>query len=331
MSLLIANRVRETTLKTGTGSVYVLEGAVPGFKSFAEAFTSNDETVVFVVGDGAWEAFVARVVVQLGPDELERVALLDSSTGSAIDWPAGEKQVFMQVPAERVVADQGATAASEGQFLQKTGGLWVPKTLAKADVGLGSVENHPIASQGEAEAGTANDRYMTPLRTAQAIAELAGGGGGVALELIGETVFMPSQTAQALPENTNPSDMFSGDFNVSFTLDATSTVFVEANVLLALYLGTTATGSIRYRYREGSTNIGDTLSFEFSRDQGVGSGADNVTTIRYVLPFMLSGVSAGSKTWKFAASRSAGGSGFFPQILAGGAHGPSTIRAYRVI
>lgn len=35
----------------------------------------------------------------------------------------------------------------------------------------------PIASQAEAEAGTANDKAMTPLRTAQAIAALAGAGG----------------------------------------------------------------------------------------------------------------------------------------------------------
>lgn len=35
----------------------------------------------------------------------------------------------------------------------------------------------PLASQAEAEAGTANDKGMTPLRTAQAIAALAGGGG----------------------------------------------------------------------------------------------------------------------------------------------------------
>lgn len=37
----------------------------------------------------------------------------------------------------------------------------------KADVGLGDVENYGVASQVEAEAGAANDRYMTPLRVTQ--------------------------------------------------------------------------------------------------------------------------------------------------------------------
>lgn len=49
-------------------------------------------------------------------------------------------------------------------------------TLSKGDVGLGSVQNYGIASQDQAEAGTANDVYMTPLRVAQAIAKMASGG-----------------------------------------------------------------------------------------------------------------------------------------------------------
>jgi hypothetical protein len=38
----------------------------------------------------------------------------------------------------------------------------------KADVGLGSVANYPVATQAEAEAGASNSDYMTPLRTKQA-------------------------------------------------------------------------------------------------------------------------------------------------------------------
>ncbi len=41
------------------------------------------------------------------------------------------------------------------------------------NVGLGNVQNYGIASQAEAEAGTAADKYMTPLRTAQAISVLS--------------------------------------------------------------------------------------------------------------------------------------------------------------
>lgn len=45
-----------------------------------------------------------------------------------------------------------------------------PHNTTKAQVGLGSVENYGVSTQAQAETGTANNVYMTPLRTAQAIA-----------------------------------------------------------------------------------------------------------------------------------------------------------------
>ncbi len=39
----------------------------------------------------------------------------------------------------------------------------------KADVSLGSVENYGVATQAEAQAGTSNVKYMTPLRTKEEI------------------------------------------------------------------------------------------------------------------------------------------------------------------
>ncbi len=44
-----------------------------------------------------------------------------------------------------------------------------PTGIVKGDVGLGSVDNFATASQAEAEAGTDNAKFMTPLRTKQAI------------------------------------------------------------------------------------------------------------------------------------------------------------------
>lgn len=51
-----------------------------------------------------------------------------------------------------------------------------PHDVTATQVGLGNVSNFPIATQNQAEAGISNGTYMTPLRTAQAIAELATGG-----------------------------------------------------------------------------------------------------------------------------------------------------------
>ncbi len=54
-----------------------------------------------------------------------------------------------------------------------TGNTNNPHGTTKTQVGLGSVENYGIASQPQAEAASANDVYMTPLRTGQAITVLA--------------------------------------------------------------------------------------------------------------------------------------------------------------
>lgn len=48
-----------------------------------------------------------------------------------------------------------------------------PHQTTKEQVGLGAVDNYATASQTEAESGIVNTRFMTPLRTAQAIAALA--------------------------------------------------------------------------------------------------------------------------------------------------------------
>lgn len=50
-----------------------------------------------------------------------------------------------------------------------------PHEVTKTQVGLGSVQNYPVSSQAQAEGGTNNTTYMTPLRVAQAIAMLGGG------------------------------------------------------------------------------------------------------------------------------------------------------------
>lgn len=46
-----------------------------------------------------------------------------------------------------------------------------PHNVTKDQVGLFNVQNYPVATQQEAMDGTANDRYMTPLRTTQLVAE----------------------------------------------------------------------------------------------------------------------------------------------------------------
>jgi len=60
--------------------------------------------------------------------------------------------------------EAGAQVNTVTSVAGKTGAV----TLTKSDVGLGSVQNYGIATQAQAQAGTANDVYMTPLRVKEA-------------------------------------------------------------------------------------------------------------------------------------------------------------------
>lgn len=51
-----------------------------------------------------------------------------------------------------------------------------PHNTTKAQVGLGSVENYPVATQAEAQAGVSNTLYMTPLRVNERMAVHADSG-----------------------------------------------------------------------------------------------------------------------------------------------------------
>ena len=60
--------------------------------------------------------------------------------------------------------------ALDGRFQAHVQDHENPHATTKGQVGLGLVDNYATATQPEAEAGTLNNRFMTPLRTAQAIA-----------------------------------------------------------------------------------------------------------------------------------------------------------------
>ena len=64
---------------------------------------------------------------------------------------------------------QAITALATQGLTNHLADLANPHQTTKAQVGLGSVENYPVATTVEAEAASRNDRYMTPLATAKQI------------------------------------------------------------------------------------------------------------------------------------------------------------------
>lgn len=106
MAFVIADRVRETTTTTGTGNL-TLDGAVSKFRTFASVLSSSDTTYYSIVEQTgtAWEVGIGTFT---SPSTLARTTILSSSNGgSAVDFAAGTKDVFITLPASKTnVEDQ---------------------------------------------------------------------------------------------------------------------------------------------------------------------------------------------------------------------------------
>jgi hypothetical protein len=98
MALVVKDRVQETTITVGTIAL-VLAGAVSGFQSFSVIGNGNT-TYYAVVGGTEWEVGIGTYTA-LGT-VLSRDTILESSNGgSAVNFSAGTKNVFVTYPAEK--------------------------------------------------------------------------------------------------------------------------------------------------------------------------------------------------------------------------------------
>ncbi len=98
MAFVLADRVKETTTTTGTGTVTLL-GASTGFQSFS-AIGNGNTTYSTIAGQTGNEWEVGIGTYTSSGTTLARTTILSSSTGgSAINFSAGTKDVFVTYPA----------------------------------------------------------------------------------------------------------------------------------------------------------------------------------------------------------------------------------------
>ncbi len=99
MALVVADRVKETTATTGTGT-YTLAGAVGGFESFASIGNAN--TTYYACTDGT-DFEVGIGTYTASGTTLARTTILQSSNSdAAVNWSAGTKTIFCTLPAEKM-------------------------------------------------------------------------------------------------------------------------------------------------------------------------------------------------------------------------------------
>jgi hypothetical protein len=102
MALVLADRVKETSTTTGTGTL-TLAGAETGFQSFAAVGDGN--TTYYTIQHASlneWEVGIGTYTSS--GTTLSRDTIFSSSnSGSAVNFSAGSKFVFVTLPSDKAV------------------------------------------------------------------------------------------------------------------------------------------------------------------------------------------------------------------------------------
>jgi hypothetical protein len=115
MALVLKDRVKETSVVTGTGNATLL-GAAIGYQSFNTAIPTGSTVYYCIAGQGSdeWEVGIGTFTA---PATLSRDTILESSAaGALVTFTAGTKDVFVTYPAEKAIFEQvnGETIINDG-------------------------------------------------------------------------------------------------------------------------------------------------------------------------------------------------------------------------
>ena len=122
MALVLADRVKETTTTTGTGT-YTLAGAATGFESFSVVGDGN--TTYYCCTDGTNFEVGVGTYASSGTTLARTTILQSSNSDSAVNWSAGTRDIFITQPAEKAVflnASDNIELADDEKIVLGTGG-----------------------------------------------------------------------------------------------------------------------------------------------------------------------------------------------------------------
>jgi hypothetical protein len=130
MPLVVRDRVRETSLTAGTGTL-TLAGAVTGFRSFASIGNGNNTYYAIVDSiAGTWEVGIGTYTST--GTTLSRDTVLSNSLGTVarINFAANSKDVFVTYPSDKAVYGDENNTAYEPQFAASNGMYLNSNTVA---------------------------------------------------------------------------------------------------------------------------------------------------------------------------------------------------------
>lgn len=173
----ISNPHQVTKGQVGLGSVQNF--GIATFDEAVEGTVSNKYMTPLRVSQHVYDSVVVPLNAHLG-DKLNPHAVTKAQVGlgsvanyrvaTETEAIGGLSNAHYMTPLRvREVVDQFAVEPINNHVSRVDN----PHAVTKVQVGLGNVPNYVIASEAEAIGGTANNRFMTPLRTKQAILQFA--------------------------------------------------------------------------------------------------------------------------------------------------------------
>lgn len=115
MALVLADRVKETTTSTGTGTI-TLAGAATGYQSFS--VIGNGNTTYYTISGGSeWEVGIGTYTAS-GTTLSRNTVLASSNANALVSFSAGTKEVICTYPAGKAIA------AGTGNFTDQFDGTF---------------------------------------------------------------------------------------------------------------------------------------------------------------------------------------------------------------
>lgn len=221
MAFVLANRVKETTATTGTGTI-TLDGASGGFQSFSAGIGANNTTYYTISSGTQWE--VGLGTVGAGGTTLARTTIYASSNANAaVDLAAGTKDVYVVYPASKSVnLDTAGNVSSLGTVSSLTLGGSYTETVYTLGTS-GSIALNPANGTIQTCAAAGTVTFTDSLSAGQSIVLMLTGG-------VANTINWPTTT------------WISSSGNVAPTLTASSSLvfWKVSTTLYGAYVGSYA-------------------------------------------------------------------------------------------
>lgn len=132
MAFKIEDRVKESTVTTGTGTL-TLAAAVTNFERFS-ANLSNSDTTYYAIVDNTNNTFEVGLGTYSSNTLARGTIFASSNSGNKVDLGVGTKEVFITVPASKIVVEDGSNNVAIGGTVTATGFSGSGASLTGVDV-----------------------------------------------------------------------------------------------------------------------------------------------------------------------------------------------------